>query len=162
VPRSSRGLFVSVGAVIALLSLAACSSDSQASRQQAVAAKGAVVMPFDLTKTSHAFTKTADGGIQTVTANDPTDTVQIDLIRGHLRMERDRFGQGDFSDPTAIHGADMPGVKELAAGAPSISVTYKDAASGGELTFTTTSGALVDALHRWFEAQTMDHGSSGH
>jgi hypothetical protein len=36
--------------------------------QAKVAARGAEVMPFDLDRTTHVFTKLPDGGVQTVTA----------------------------------------------------------------------------------------------
>lgn len=115
-------------------------------------------MPFDLDATTHRFTETSDGGVQAVAADDPTDEVEVRLIRSHLLEERDRFGRGDFDDPARIHGMDMPGIAELSAGYRRISVTYSEVLGGAELRYTTSDAALVDAIHAWFDRQVLDHG----
>lgn len=138
--------------------LAGCSSqDDTTNRQATVASRGAEVMPFDLDATTHTFTKTDLGGQQLVTANDPNDQTEIDLIRQHLQTERTSFANGDFSDPARIHGMDMPGVAELSAGHTRITVTYAERSDGAELTYATDDPALIDAIHAWFDRQLMDH-----
>jgi hypothetical protein len=127
-------------------------------RQAQVAARGAQVMPFDLEQTIHVFQRLDDGGRQTVTAKDPSNTQQIALIQSHLQHEADRFRQGDFSDPARIHGDDMPGLAELKAGFAQIDIRYTALPNGGEIRYTTTGPALVTALHQWFMAQVSDHG----
>lgn len=127
-------------------------------RQADVAVRGAEVMPFDLTKTTHTFERVADGGVQMVTANDPTDTEQIALIRAHLQEEAANFTRGDFSDPAQIHGEDMPGIADLRAGAARIAVAYQEIPDGARLTYRTDDQALIHALHQWFDAQLADHG----
>jgi hypothetical protein len=144
-------------AILVLVLLAGCGGDSR-DRQADVAERGASVMPFDLDRTTHRFTKTESGGVQTVAADDPTDTGQIDLVRQHLRQERDRFSQGDFTDPGRIHGDGMPGLAALREGAGRVSVAYQDTPAGGQITYTTGDPALVTALHAWFDAQVSDHG----
>ena len=74
---------------------------------------GSHVMPFDLAKTTHVFEMTETGGIQKVTIRDAKDVDQLAPIRQHLMHESMRFSEGDFSDPTSLHGKDMPGIKEL-------------------------------------------------
>ena len=69
-----------------------------------IAERVAQFMPFYLDATTHTFTDTEDLVVQTVTADDPDDNDQIQLIRAHLREERDKFARGDFEDPAAIHG----------------------------------------------------------
>ena len=86
--------------------------DGLAERQEAVAERGASVMPFDLERTTHHFTPTDTGGVQGVVADQPEDTEQIDLIREHLEEEAEAFGRGDFGDPARIHGSEMPGLAE--------------------------------------------------
>jgi hypothetical protein len=130
-----------------------------ATRQAEVAARGRAVMPFALDRTTHRFQDLPDGGRQTVTADDPTDGGQVTLIRAHLRKERAAFARGDFTDPASIHGHAMPGLAELAAGASRIGVRYRDLPDGAELRYTTGAPVLVAALHDWFKAQTVDHGS---
>ncbi len=80
-----------------------------ADRQLEVAAKGAEVMPFDLERTTHVFSKQEHGGVQQVIADDG-DAEQIALIRAHLAEEAARFSLGNFHDPTMIHGEQMAGL----------------------------------------------------
>lgn len=133
-------------------------SDSTSQRQEEVAERGAEVMPFDLETTTHRFEPTPEGLVQTVVADDPGDAEQVELVQDHLTSEAERFRSGDYRDPAAIHGESMPGLAELEAGAASVTIEYQPRDDGAQLTFRTDDPALVDALHRWGEAQTADHG----
>lgn len=115
-------------------------------------------MPFDLEATTHRFAPTDDGLVQTVVADDPDDADQVALVREHLAHEAERFVAGDFADPAAIHGDDMPGLAALEEGAADIDVTYADTPAGGRITYTTDDAHLVTALHDWGAAQVSDHG----
>ncbi|GAB3970978.1 hypothetical protein [Plantactinospora veratri] len=115
-------------------------------------------MPFDLDRTTHRFSKTDTGGVQTVVADDPQDTTQIALIRQHLTSEVDRFRRGDFTDPARIHGTQMPGLAALRAHGGRITIDYQTTNDGGRVTYTTSDTALRGALHHWFDAQVSDHG----
>lgn len=159
-PRCSTRRRLVLVAILAVAVLgASCSADdSLAQRQVEVADRGAEVMPFDLEATTHRFTNTDDGGVQVVTADDPTDQIQIGLIREHLIEERANFARGDFDDPAQIHGHDMPGVAELTTGYADIDVTYAETPAGAQLTYTTTRPELVSAIHAWFDRQLTDHG----
>ncbi len=152
--RRQRGTLLA-----AALLVVACSGRPAATpeRLEEVAARGAKVMPFDLTKTHHKFEKAPDGGLQTVTVQDPADSAQIGLIRQHLAHEAARFTAGDFSDPKAIHGADMPGLAALTKGAGQIWVAFTPLPDGGNIRYTARDPALVQALHLWFDAQMTDH-----
>jgi hypothetical protein len=157
---SRRAFAAAMGLIGMIGSVAGCAAPAgDASRQATVASRGAEVMPFDLNATTHTFTKTEAGGRQVVTAHDPNDRTQIDLIRQHLQAERANFANGNFSDPARIHGMDMPGVSELSAGYARITVTYAERPDGAELTYTTEDAALVAAIHAWFDRQLMDHGT---
>ena len=127
-------------------------------RQEEVATRGAQVMPFDLEQTMHMFQPLADGGMQTVTAKDPANSEQITLIQAHLKEEAEKFRRGDFSDPAKIHGADMPGLAALQAGAQRLDVQYATLPDGAQMRYTTTDPGLILALHQWFAAQLSDHG----
>jgi hypothetical protein len=127
-------------------------------RQRDVTMRGTAVMPFDQEQTMHIFQSLADGGLQRVTVKDPTNQEQIALIRSHLKEEANRFQRGDFADPAKIHGVDMPGLAELSRGAARIDVAYAERPDGAEIRYTANDPALVDALHRWFQAQLHDHG----
>ena len=118
-------------------------------------------MPFDLDATTHRFLPKPSGGVQQVLADDPTDVVQIDLIRAHLQKELTKFQRGDFADPTSIHGDAMPGVAELskAGGDGSLTVSFEVQPDGAQLIFTSDAPDVVAALQRWFRAQKSDHGA---
>lgn len=155
-------VMIGLAVLAGLASLAGCSPDELTSRQAGVAARGSQVMPFDLERTTHTFTKNPTGGTQHVSADDPADRNQIDLIRRHLREEADKFSRGDFQDPARIHGIDMPGVAELEAGHSNVTVTYSDTPDGARLDYDTADANLVAAIHAWFDRQVTDHGSHAH
>ena len=132
--------------------------DGLKARQEDVAERGALVMPFDLEATTHVFTRTDEGGVQTVVSDDASDQEQIALIRGHLRDEVAAFKTGDFGDPATIHGHEMPGLATLEDSSGKLTITYRDTPAGGEVTYRSADSVVVQALHDWFEAQLMDHG----
>lgn len=131
-------------------------------RQADVAAKGALVMPFDLEQTIHRFEPQKNGGLQTVVARDPQNQTQIGLIQAHLKEEATKFQAGDFSDPATIHGSTMPGLSALSAGYSAIKVSYRATPAGAQIRYTAQSEALVVAIHDWFAAQRSDHGRHAH
>ena len=128
-------------------------------RQEHIHHKGHSVMPFDLAKTTHIFRMTESGGVQRVIVKDATAPDQVPLIQQHLRHEAEAFQRGDYSDPASLHGADMPGLQELQAGAKQIKVSYSALPTGAEITFETTNLHLLTAIHRWFGAQLSEHGA---
>jgi hypothetical protein len=132
------------------------------SHDDGIAEHSKEVMPFDLSRATHAFAPVPDGLIETVETMAPVDPAQVEAIRGHLRNEAEKFTAGDWSDPARIHGEDMPGLAELRDGYRQLTVAYEDAPAGGRLTYATQDPALVDALHRWGAAQTTDHGRHEH
>jgi hypothetical protein len=133
------------------------SHDHAAHRQAEIAARGAAVMSFDLNRTLHRFVPNERGGVQSVVSTDG-DSAQVMLVREHLRSEAGRFARGDFSSPSAIHGADMPGLAELAGARGAVAIEYADTAAGGEIRFRTIEPKFVKAVHAWFAAQLRDHG----
>ena len=130
-------------------------------RQEEIERRGARVMPFSLERTVHVFTKTKNGGIQQVIAKDESDTRQIALIREHLSMISKQFAQGNFSAPASIHGSDMPGLAGLEKAQPGqIRILYKELPVGAQINYSSASPELVDAIHRWFDAQLADHAGA--
>lgn len=156
-PLCRNTLTVLAFAAAAALSVPAAATDAQ--RQADVARRGPDVMPFSLKATQHVFTKTAEGGVQTVVARNAADAEQVRLVHGHLRDIRAQFLNGDFSGPTHIHGVQMPGLADLKAAKPGrIAIDYQDVAGGAALSYRSGDPTLVAALHRWFDAQVSDHG----
>jgi len=117
------------------------------------------VMPFDMSKTLHIFKMTEQGGIQQVVVRESRWQDQVPLIQMHLKHEAEQFQKGNFADPSALHGANMPGLKELMHGATAIKVSYRDLPDGGEIAFKTNGLKLLTAIHRWFGAQLSEHGA---
>ena len=158
------GFIVKNGALLSLSLIACCLAPglplaADKMRQEIVAKRGADVMPFDLRATTHIFTKTRMGGIQRVIVKNSSDTVQIGLIRDHLRQITAQFSKGDFTGPTRIHGTAMPGLAELKAAQPGqIAIRYRELKTGAEIIYSSPNPGLVSALHRWFDAQLADHG----
>ncbi len=116
------------------------------------------VMPFDMSKTIHIFKMTESGGIERILVRNPSETSQIVLIRRHLKREAKKFQRGNYSDPVKLHGADMPGLKELAANASQIKISYAQLPTGAQITFRTENLQLLTTIHRWFGAQLSEHG----
>ncbi len=145
---------------VVLFTFTACGSEqaSLADRQAAVAEAGSEVMPFNLDETTHIFTDTATGGVQDVVADDKTEQTNIELIRRHLQDEAAKFRVGDFSDPEATHGPEMPGLSILKERFGEISLTLTETDLGATITYSTDDAEVVDAIHAWFSAQTSDHG----
>lgn len=131
------------------------SADS--TRLDAVAERGRHVMPFNLERTLHVFEKTKHGGLQQVVAKNASDHQQIGLIRDHLLDLVKLFRQGDFSRQRRIHGNDMPGIAELADSYKRVQFVYRELPSGAEIEYVAEESALVDAIHRYFNAQLRDH-----
>jgi hypothetical protein len=128
-------------------------------QQEHVHGMAHAVMPFDVSKTTHIFAMTESGGVERVIARDRREADQVALIQQHLRKEAARFQLGDYSDPAKLHGATMPGLKELEAGAQHVRVKYSDLPDGAEITFETSDRHLLTAIHRWFGAQLSEHGA---
>ncbi|WP_367155351.1 aspartate carbamoyltransferase [Methylomonas sp. HYX-M1] len=130
---------------------------ASSARLDEVAERGRHAMPFALEKTLHIFEKTPHGGIQQVIANNPSDQTQIGLIRRHLAELNMRFKQGDFSRQRQVHGDTMPGLAELAASHSRIQFNYRELSNGAEIEYSAEDPGLVDAIHRYFNAQLRDH-----
>jgi hypothetical protein len=154
--------------LLAMVAQAGAVEPATPSRLDEVAERGAKVMPFNLDKTVHIFNKTETGGVQQVIAKNASDAEQIRLIREHLAHIAASFAQGDFSGPASIHGPEMPGLAELRAGAEQVQFAYRDLPDGAQIDYSTDQPALVDAIHRFFDAQLSDHarhaitGHQGH
>lgn len=128
--------------------------------QEHVHGHGHEVMPFDLAKTVHVFRMTVDGGTQKVVVRgDPPDAEQVHLIRHHLMTEAAEFRNGNFADPSHLHGASMPGLRDMQEGAPRMQITYRPLPDGAEIRFRARDVKLVTAVHRWFGAQLSEHGA---
>jgi hypothetical protein len=143
----------------ALLACVAMSASAQTTQQEHVHQMSHGVMPFDMSKTVHVFKMTEQGGVERVVTREAAASDQIPLIQQHLQHEAQQFQKRNYSDPARLHGADMPGLKDLEEGASQIRVAYTALPNGAEITFETTDLHLLTAVHRWFGAQLPEHGA---
>jgi hypothetical protein len=154
VPKQVRAV---VGAILLLVSPNAHAGAQIVDHSHHASHLGAGVMPFDLARSLHIFKPAEDGGSMKVLSRDG-DADQIAAIRRHLRREAKAFAKGDYSDPAAIHGAAMPGLSAMEAGAGRIDVEYVSTLRGAELCFSTRDPRLIETIHEWLKAQAHDHG----
>lgn len=128
-------------------------------RQRMIHMRGHLVMPFNMNKVTHYFIDTKTGGILKIKVKNSIDTIQIKLIREHLKKEYGLFSKADFKDPKTLHGNNMPGLKVLTNSKGKYKVEYKELFDGAQLTFSSKNSRVIKALHTWFAAQLRDHGS---
>jgi hypothetical protein len=155
---STKSLRASCGRSLATLLTLSSFAPAQ-TVQEHVHGHGHEVMSFDLAKTVHIFRMTEDGGTQKVVLRgDSPDPEQVDMIQHHLTMEAAEFQKGNFADPAHLHGAGMPGLKEMQAGAPDMQIAYRSLSNGAEIRFRAKDIKLITAIHRWFCARLSEHG----
>lgn len=153
-------ILISILPILSSCGSGADSTDSDNDKKiSAVREKGSQVMPFDLNKTLHIFNKTSDGGVQIVNIRDPKYTDQLIPIREHLKKIAVEFKNGNFADPSSIHGIDMPGLSILQANSSKFSITYVQLVNGAKLEYISKDEKIISALHLWFDAQLNDHAS---
>ena len=127
-------------------------------RREMIHSRSHLVMPFNMNKVTHYFIDKQNGGILRIKAKNPEDTLQINLIREHLKKEHDLFSKGNFEDPKTLHGMEMPGLNTLTTSRNKYKVEYKELSEGAQLTFTSKDSTVIRAFHVWFAAQLRDHG----
>jgi hypothetical protein len=147
---------VAFAATMAIAPTTTLADDSHA---QMVMEHGAQVMPFYQNQAMHMFLPSETGGVIEVVVHD-LNPRQIDVVRSHLLNEAARFARGDYSDPSYIHGAAMPGLGQLRAGASRVSVRYFETPTGAAITFSSADSGMVTAIHQWLEAQQRDHNGA--
>jgi hypothetical protein len=150
--------FAAVLVVALMVVLRSPATADDVAQRAGVETMSGVVMPFSMDATRHVFRPTLRGGTQAVVVIDG-DPHQAALVRMHLRMLTAMFAAGDFADPAAVHGSNMPGLKTLAASRGRLAVRYSDVPNGARISFHSADATVVAALHRWFAAQVRDHGA---
>ena len=123
----------------------------------ALNSRGAMVMGFDQTRTTHHFFLYPDGGAIEVSANDPSDEKSRNAIRSHLPHIAAMFGEGNFSAPMLVHHRDVPGTAELAKQKDRIAYEYVETPRGGRVDIVTADEVALRALHEFLRFQIRDH-----
>jgi hypothetical protein len=130
--RSVRRIRTIAAAIFLLASAAAAAAVQQQHDSTATNDRGAHVMGFDQSKTTHHFTLTKTGGIIQVQANDPSD---------------------DFTDPHEVHAETPPGVPEMKSRKDKISYQYESIAKGAKVIITTQDPKALEAVHDYLRYQ---------
>jgi hypothetical protein len=153
-------------AAIALCLLGSSLSAQQQSKSPhdsafaAMQERGRVVMGVDQYTSTHHFDALPDGG-RIELQRDVADSVGVDRIRAHLREIAAAFKAGDFSKPAAVHMADVPGAKIMAAKHAVIDYETRDLPLGAELRIRTHDPEAVRAIHEFMAFQRSEHHASG-
>jgi hypothetical protein len=132
----------------------AASQDPQ-DHHAGVMKRGAHVMGFDQTTTTHHFRLSRSGGIIEVTANDAADTAAITQIQTHLQHIAKMFSEGNFTAPMLIHAQEPPGVADMKRAGAAIGFKYEPLPRGGQVVLNTSTH--VNAVHEFLRFQITDH-----
>jgi hypothetical protein len=119
--------------------------------------RGAHVMGFDQTKTTHHFLLFKNGGAIDVAVNDPADKTDLDAIRAHLPHIAMMFGSGNFEAPMLVHDTSVPGTAAMTRLKDRIAYHYVETAHGGRVDITTTDAEALAAVHAFLTFQISDH-----
>jgi hypothetical protein len=114
-------------------------------------------MGFSQSKTTHHFTLKKDGGIISVSANDPSDTASRDQIRMHLGHIARAFAEGNFEIPMLVHDETPPGVPVMISKKDRIEYRFEPDDLGGRVVVTTSDSEALSAVHDFLRFQIREH-----
>ena len=157
--RMGRFTVICVAAAATLGSCFAQEHDSTAHdhHMAEVNRHGAEAMGFDQQKTAHHFRLLKDGGVVEVSAKNADDKGSIEQIRGHLKMQAEKFSHGDFAAPEHTHGRIPPGAEVMKQMSSEIKYAYESKSQGGVLRISSSSPRAIDAIHEFLRFQIQDH-----
>ena len=145
-------------AVLALLAVIRVSPAYGQDHHSAMNKRGATVMGFDQTATTHHFLLFADGGAIDVAVKNADDTTNLTAIRSHLPHIARMFEEGNFEAPMLVHDSkQVPGTAVMAARTSGIRYNYVETKAGGRLNITTTDPEALAAVHAFLRFQIADH-----
>jgi hypothetical protein len=142
---------------LALVLLLSAPAFGQHDHMAEMNARGAEVMGFSQTKTTHHFVLTFDGGVIDVRANDVKDTESRDAIRMHLQHVSRMFAEGDFTDPMLVHATNVPGAAAMKQQKVALHWDVEETPRGARMVVTADNKAALDALHEFLRFQIEDH-----
>ena len=125
--------------------------------QSDVDMRGAQVMGFDQSRTTHHFLLYTDGGAIDVSVKDAGNTTDRSAIRSHLPHIAAMFAAGNFENPMLVHRTNVPGTSEMAALRERIAYRYVETPGGGRVDISTTDAGALAAVHRFLRFQIADH-----
>lgn len=130
---------------------------SHAGHVAAVNERGARVMGFSQTETTHHFILTREGGAIQVEVNDAKDAANRDAIRTHLAHVARMFAEGNFEMPMLVHDETPPGVGVMRSLKATISYVYEETERGARVRISTQDRSALAAVHDFLRFQIKDH-----
>jgi hypothetical protein len=150
-------LLTRVLSLLGIMTMAAASVVAQ-DPHRSMDQRGAGVMGFDQTTTTHHFRLFTDGGAIEVSVKNQDDTKNRDAIRAHLPHIAMMFGEGNFTAPMLVHDSkDVPGTRTMADRKATIRYQYVETPSGGRVDIVTTDPESLRAVHDFLRFQITDH-----
>jgi len=150
-------LFTRVLYLLGIVTMAGVSTIAQ-DHHRSTDKRGAAVMGFDQTQTTHHFMLFTNGGAIEVSAKNASDTTNRDAIRSHLPHIAMMFGQGNFDAPMLVHDSkDVPGTRTMTDRKATIRYQYVETAAGGRVDIVTTDPQSLAAIHDFLRFQIADH-----
>lgn len=122
--------------------------------------RGRQAMGVDQYTSVHVFDALADGG-RIELQRPEADSVEVEVIRTHLRDIAERFGNGDFAIPGFVHDGEVPGTRTLAERRERVAYRMRPLPKGGEVRITTTDPAALAAIREFMAFQRTEHRSAG-
>jgi len=122
-----------------------------------VDSRGDEVMGFGHERTRHHFLLAPEGGSIDVAVTDPADAASREAIRKHLAQVAQRFAEGDFAMPGAIHARTLPGIETMRQRKAEIDYRYEETPSGGRVRIVSANPEAREAIHAFLRAQIEDH-----
>ena len=119
--------------------------------------RGEKGMGFSQTATTHHFLLKPNGGVISVSVNDPKDTASRDQIRMHLTHIAHAFSEGNFNIPMFVHDQEPPGVSTMRHLAKEIHYNVQETDQGGEVAIMSKSTEAVHAIHDFLVFQIREH-----
>lgn len=145
-------------AIVLLATISGISAQSPAqTRSSDVNRRGAHVMGFDQSKTTHHFLLYEDGGAIDVSVKDPSDTADRDAIRSHLPHIAAMFAEGNFDAPMLVHDTNVPGTSEMTTMKDRLSYRFVETPNGGRVDIMTKDPDALAAVHTFLRFQISDH-----
>lgn len=154
-----KSFFVGIALTLSLLviSLSARTPKVRAYQNHSLMDRGAQVMGFDQSGTTHHFHLYEDGGSIEVIVSDPNDDTNRRAIRSHLPHITQMFASGNFDAPMEVHAEHVPGTSELSALKGRVAYKYVEIPKGGRVDIVTKDAAALKAVHDFLKFQIADH-----
>ena len=133
---------------------------TQVQKEAEMKRRANAAMGFDQDKTTHHFTKTANGGLIQVEVNDQADRAERDLIRTirtHLREIAREFANGVFEKPVSTHAEVPPGVAVMQRLKGAVTYAFEETATGGRVRISTRNVEALEAIHAFLTYQVVEH-----